>query len=77
MVTVTGADGKKLGDIEQRDTTEPISFAVLKDGAEVAVVKRKSKISIQPNFVIKGSDWNVADSIVSTKYKVNSLSPMT
>lgn len=70
MVTVTGADSKKLGDIEQRGTTGLVSFAVLKDGAEVAVVERKSKISIQPNFVVKGLGWDVAGSIVSTKYKV-------
>ncbi len=70
MVTVTGANGKKLGDIEQRGATGLVSFAVLKDGAEVAVVGRKSKVSIQPNFVVKGPDWDVAGSIVSTKYKV-------
>lgn len=70
MVTVTGADGKKLGDIEQRDNLGLVSFAVLKDGAEVAVVERKSKLSVQPNFVVKGPDWDVAGSVISTKYKV-------
>ncbi len=70
MISVTGADGQKLGDIEQRGATGLVSFAVLKDGAEIAVVERKSKVSIQPNFVVKGLDWDVAGSIVSTKYKV-------
>ena len=70
MVTETGADGKKLGDIEQRGNLGLVSFAVLKDGAEVAVVERKSKLSIQPNFVVKGPDWDVAGSVISTKYKV-------
>lgn len=70
MVTVTDADGKKLGDIEQRGATGKVSFAVLKDGAEVAVVERKSGISIQPNFVVKGPDWDVAGSVFSTKYRV-------
>ena len=70
MVTVTAADGKKLGDIEQRGTTGLVSFAVFKDGAEVAVVERKSKISIQPNFIVKGPEWDVAGSIFSTKSKV-------
>ena len=64
MITVTGADGQKLGDIEQRDNTGLVSFAVLKDGAEVAVVERKSKVSIQPNYVVKGPDWDVAGSIL-------------
>ncbi len=70
MVTVTGADGKKLGDIEQRGAMGLVSFAVLRNGAEAAVVERKSKFSIQPNFVVKGPDWNVAGSVFSTKYKV-------
>ena len=29
-----------------------------------------AKISIQPNFIVKGPDWEVAGSIFSTKYKV-------
>ncbi len=70
MITMTDADSKKLGDIEQRGTAGLVSFAVLKDGAEAAVIERKSKVSIQPNFVVKGPDWDVAGSIVSTKYKV-------
>lgn len=70
IVTVTAADGQKLGDIEQRGTTGLVSFAVVKDGAEVAVVKRKSKFSIQPNFIVNGPDWDVAGSIFSTKCKV-------
>ncbi len=70
MITVTDAAGRKLGDIEQRGTTGLVSFAVLRDGAEVAVVERKSKISIQPNFIVKGPNWDVAGSIFSTKYKV-------
>lgn len=69
-VTVTAADGQKIGDIEQRGTTGLVSFAVFKDGAEVAVIKRKSKISIQPNFIVNGPDWDVAGSIFSTKSKV-------
>ena len=56
MITVTCADGKKLGGIEQRGATGLVSFAVLKDGTEAAVVERKSKVSIQPNFVVKGPD---------------------
>ncbi len=70
MVTVTGADGKRLGDIEQRGAMGLVSFAVFKGGAEAALVERKSKISIQPNFVVKGPDWEVAGSVFSTKYKV-------
>lgn len=69
-MSVTDADSKKLGDIEQRDVTGLVSFAVLMDGAEVAVVERKSKTSIQPNFIVKGPDWEVAGSIFSAKYKV-------
>ena len=70
MITVTGADGHKLGAIEQRGATGPVSFAAFRDGAEIAVVERKSKFSIQPNFVVKGPDWNVSGSVFSTKYKV-------
>ena len=70
MVTVTGQAGQKLGDIEQRGTTGLVSFAVYKDGAEIAVVERKSKISIQPDFVVKGPDWEVDGSVFSTKSKV-------
>ena len=39
--------GTGLGNIEQRGTTGPVSFAAFKDGAEIAVVERKSKFSIQ------------------------------
>ncbi len=69
-VTMTAANGQKLGTIEQRGTTGLVSFAVFKEGAEVAVIKRKSKISIQPNFIVSGPDWDVAGSIFSTKCKV-------
>ena len=70
MITVADADGKKLGDIEQRGAAGKVSFAVLRDGAGTAVVERKSGISIQPNFVVRGPDWDVAGSVFSTKYKV-------
>ena len=63
MITVTGADGQKLGAIEQRGTTGPVSFAAFRDGAEIAVVERKSKFSIQPNFIVNGPDWNVSGSV--------------
>ena len=70
IVTVTAADGRKLGDIAQRGTKGLVSFAVIEDGAEVAAVERKSKISINPNFIVKGLDWDVAGSAFSTKSKV-------
>ncbi len=64
VVTLSTADGNKIADIEQRGT----SFAVLMDGAQVAVVERKS--SLAPKYTVTGPGWDIDGSLFSTKYKV-------
>lgn len=68
MVSLCRADGVKIADIEQRGISGKASFAVLMNGAEVAVVERKNTIS--PNYYVKGPDWDISGSLVSTKYKI-------
>ena len=67
-VTLSGADGEKLADIEQRGKGGKTTFAVMINGEEAAVVKRGP--SIQPHYTVSGPGWEVSGSVFSTKYKV-------
>ena len=68
VVTLSDANGVKIADIEQRGISGAATFAVLMNGAEVAVIERK--FSLAPNYYVKGPDWDISGSLFSTKYKV-------
>lgn len=68
VVTLSGPDGAKIADIEQRGRGGKAVFAVTMNGTEVAVVERRS--SIQPKYTVNGPGWEVSGSVFSTKYKV-------
>lgn len=68
MVSLCRADGTKIADIEQRGISGKASFAVLMNGTEAAVIERKN--SLAPNYYVKGPDWDISGSLVSTKYKI-------